>query len=62
MEKAMTLNAEQLELLRDFTNFPILQIFTEPSNASNQTLLEIAHEIKNEKPRKAKHKQCTVFP
>jgi DNA-binding Lrp family transcriptional regulator len=35
MKKPMTLDTEQLELLRDFTNFPILQIFTEPSNASD---------------------------
>jgi DNA-binding transcriptional regulator GbsR (MarR family) len=35
MTKPMTLNAAQLELLRDFTNFPVLQIFTEPSNPSD---------------------------
>lgn len=34
MKNLLTLNAAQLELLRDFTNFPILQIFTEPHNPS----------------------------
>ncbi len=34
MKKPMTLNQQQLELLRDFTNFPVLQIFTEPHNPS----------------------------
>jgi DNA-binding Lrp family transcriptional regulator len=34
MKKPMTINAEQLGLLQDFTNFPILQIFTEPRNPS----------------------------
>jgi DNA-binding transcriptional regulator GbsR (MarR family) len=34
MKKSMTLNAAQLELLRDFTNFPVLQIFMEPHNPS----------------------------
>ncbi len=41
MKKPFTLNAEQLELLRDFTNFPVLQIFTEPSNPS-----EVAKNLK----------------
>jgi DNA-binding transcriptional ArsR family regulator len=35
MKKPFTLNAKQLELLRDFTNFPVLQILTKPSNASD---------------------------
>lgn len=35
MKKPLTINAKQLTLLRDFTNFPVLQIFTEPSNASD---------------------------
>jgi DNA-binding transcriptional ArsR family regulator len=34
MKKPLTLNAGQLELLRDFTNFPVLQIFAEPHNPS----------------------------
>jgi DNA-binding Lrp family transcriptional regulator len=34
MKNPMTINAQQLELLQDFTTFPILQIFTEPSNPS----------------------------
>lgn len=34
MKNPMTINARQLELLQDFTNFPVLQIFTEPLNAS----------------------------
>jgi DNA-binding transcriptional ArsR family regulator len=35
MNKPFTLNAKQLELLRDFTNFPVLQIFSKPSNPSD---------------------------
>ncbi len=35
MKKPLTLNAAQLELLRDFTNFPVLQIFSEPHNPSD---------------------------
>lgn len=35
MKKPFALNAKQLELLRDFTNFPVLQIFAEPSNPSD---------------------------
>jgi hypothetical protein len=35
MKKPMTLNAGQLGLLRDFTNFPVLQIFTKASNPSS---------------------------
>jgi DNA-binding transcriptional ArsR family regulator len=34
MKKPFMLNARQLGLLRDFTNFPVLQIFKEPSNPS----------------------------
>lgn len=34
MKKPMTLNQQQLELLQDFTNFPVLQIFTDPLNPS----------------------------
>jgi DNA-binding transcriptional ArsR family regulator len=41
MKKLLTINARQLELLRDFTNFPVLQIFTEPSNPS-----EVAKNLK----------------
>jgi hypothetical protein len=35
VKKPFTLNAAQLELLRNFTNFPVLQIFTEPNNPSD---------------------------
>jgi DNA-binding transcriptional ArsR family regulator len=35
VKKPFTLNAAQLELLRDFTNFPVLQIFSEPHNPSD---------------------------
>jgi DNA-binding transcriptional ArsR family regulator len=41
MKKPFALNAQQLELLRDFTNFPVLQIFTEPHNPS-----EVAKSLK----------------